>query len=343
MYGRKEVSKKEIFSQLNDYDLFHQYCAGFNKSGTKFSSEFRDDRNPSCVVGRYGSKLYYKDFAEPDNYDALGYIMRKYNTNFVQTLNMINRDFNLGLDPTCSLRDLPMTSAGITHGITIESIPVAPKIISIEKREWKAQDGKFWKDRYGITQATLRKYRVVPIKRYWTSGKDGHRTVTVGFYAYAFFCGYIDDGREAWKIYQPYKTQADGKWYSNVPGSFLQGYDELPHFGDNLIITAALKCVMVLDQAGWPAIAPHGENFKIPREFMVNLLRRFPNIIVLYDNDEAGKRAAASLAKEHPELKVAFLPEGTKDPSDFVETYDYDTLDQVIHEMVEDGMESNNT
>lgn len=346
MYGRGEVSKVAIVAAVSDYDLFRHYCSGFRAVNQKFSSEFRNDSDPSCIIGRWGDRLYYKDFAEPNNYDAFAYIMRKYGVNFMQALCMINRDFELGLGSTYPRSKLPMSGSapGVSYNVDIAQFSTAPTVLRIKARKWQAKDGEYWKHRYGISLDTLRKYKVVPIERYWYSGKKGHSMIITDFHAYAYFCGYMEDGRESWKIYQPYSNK--DKWMSNVPGKYLQGYDELPWVGDLLIITKSLKDVMVLDQMGYNAIAPHGENFAISEELMSTIRNRFERVVILYDNDGPGMRAAASLAQKY-ELECVFLPEGTKDVSDFVESYDYEGLDEVLTEMLKDdrreSMDSNNT
>lgn len=339
-YGRQQVGKESVLAQVTDYDLFRHYCGGFDVVNNKFSSEFREDTNPSCIIGRWGDKLYYKDFAEPNNYDAIAYIMRKHSVNFMQALCMINRDFDLGLGSTYPTSKLPMSGSvsGIHYNVDVRQFSAAPTILRIKARKWQAKDGEYWKHRYGISLDTLRKYRVVPIERYWYSGKKGHSMIITSFHAYAYFCGYMEDGRESWKIYQPYSNS--DKWMSNVPGKYLQGYDELPWLGDLLIITKALKDVMVLDQLGYNAVAPHGENFVISKELMATIRHRFTRVVILYDNDGPGIRAAEALARKH-ELEAMFLPEGTKDVSDFVESYDYDTLDQLLIEMMENDRREN--
>lgn len=340
MYGRKHVSKEEILSSITDYDIFRHYCTNFSTVNTKFSSEFRKDSNPSCIIGRYGQKLYYKDFAEPDSYDVIAYVMRKFTINYIQALNMISRDFQLDLSPTCSLRNLPINMngnhCGRVHNVDIMQFSVAPTVIKIKRRKWTVRDGKYWKDRYGITQRTLQKYRVIPVERYWMSGKKGHAMFPVSFHCYGYFCGYAEDGREAWKIYQPFK-KGIGKWMSNVPGKYLQGEDQLPWTGDLLIITKSLKDVMVLHQAGYHAVAPHGENFNVPEDVMARLRRRFTRIILLYDNDDAGIKASNSFIMKNPDIKSVILPtREAKDVSDYVEYKGYPALKEVLRRMLED-------
>jgi|TARA_B110000967_G_C18854889_1_gene546642 hypothetical protein len=344
-YGRKIVSKANILELINDYDIFQYYCKGFQTVNSKFSSEFRKDKDPSAVIGRWGEKLYYKDFAEPESYDCISYIQRKYNVTFGAALNLISRDFNLELSGTIPNSKLPISNPipGVSHNVDITQFSVAPTVIKIKARKWQKKDGDFWKKRFGITLASLRKFKIVPITNYWYSGKKGHSMTTTQYHAYAFFCGHLEDGRESWKIYQPYSTTI--KWMSNVPGKYLQGFDNLPSTGELLIITKSLKDVITLYQLGYSATAPHGETFPIEEEMMDELRSRFTKVVLLYDNDKAGKKAAALLSSLHS-IECIFMPEGTKDASDFVECYDYPALNEVLQQLLKDGeerMESRDT
>tara|TARA_R110000751_G_scaffold137248_3_gene240633 strand:- start:3319 stop:4335 length:1017 start_codon:yes stop_codon:yes gene_type:complete len=337
MYGRKIVNKLNLLGLVDDYDIFQHYCSNFRTVNIKFSSEFRNDSNPSCIIGKYGERLFYKDFAEPDSYDSIAYVMRKFSIGYGLALNTINRDFEMGLVYTCSISQLPISNSvsGVLHNVDISKFSSAPTVIKIRARQWEAKDGKYWKDKYGIEQRTLVKYQVVPVTQYWVSGRKGHHMVTTRYHAYAYFGGTTGDGREQWKIYQPYDRDG-GKWMSNVPGTCLQGFDQLPISDDVLIITKSLKDVMVIDELNLSAIAPHGENFAIADELMVELKLRFDEVVILYDNDEAGIIAANKLAQEYG-LRCIFLPTGTKDVSDFVESYDYNALEEVLQELLEDG------
>ena len=134
MYGREQVTKEGILSKINDYDIFQHYCGNFPGVNQKFSSELRNDVNPSCIIGRYGDRLYYKDFAVEGTHDCISYIMVKYGVNFAQALNMINRDFDLKLSATCIMSNLPISVGAIRHNVDIRQFSAAPTLIKVKAR-----------------------------------------------------------------------------------------------------------------------------------------------------------------------------------------------------------------
>ena len=149
----------------------------------------------------------------------------------------------------------------------------------------------------------------------------------------------MPDGREAWKIYQPYASK-ELKWRSNCPEDIIQGWNQLNATGDLVIITKSLKDVMVLDTLDFNAIAPQAESNNISPNLVRQLRERYKHVLLLYDNDEPGMKAADKLSLEH-DLPMFFMPEGSKDASDFVELYGMDMLSTYISEIY--GTYSNNS
>lgn len=78
----------------------------------------------------------------------------------------------------------------------------------------------------------------------------------------------------------------------------------LPESGDYVVITKSLKDVMVLYEFGIPAIAPISENCYLTEAQHAKLVRRFKHVVLLYDNDRAGKYNAIKFYRKHPELYV---------------------------------------
>ena len=87
-----------ILSKITEYDIFMYYCPSFKKLGQKFNSELRDDNNPTVSIIPYNGKLLYKDFGHSDHtFNCFSYIQYKYNCSFVDSLRIIDCDFNLEL------------------------------------------------------------------------------------------------------------------------------------------------------------------------------------------------------------------------------------------------------
>jgi len=324
---RKPLTKANVLEKVNQFDIFNSYCSPFNKLYATFRSEIRNDKNPTCSICKAGDKLIYKDFSEQETRDCFDYIQTKYGVTFIQALEMVNRDFNLNLLSTVTLSNDRVAVSKSNFNIT--DIPEQVVDIRVCTRKFNQNDKEYWYDKYGLHSATLEKFNIYPLSGFFINSVY----TACGSNVYGYFNGLLPDKREAWKIYQPYADKKL-KWRSNCPENIIQGWSQLQANGDLVIITKSLKDVAVLSQLEIPAVAPQAESNTISPNLVTNLRERFESVMLLYDNDEPGKVAAAKLAGQHS-LPVFFMPEGTKDASDYAELYGLEELNDYLTEIYE--------
>ena len=328
MYGKRELTLANIRSRVNDLDLFTYYCTPFKQINTMFCSELRQDKSPTCSIQAYEGRLFYEDFSTGDSFDDIGYIQHKYGISFRKALAYINRDFSLGFVssdmenvemPTMQFFGVPDKTVDINEFVKESAT------IKVQVRTWTEEDAKYWRDKYEFTSKQLEYFHVFPLRYFWINGKLYRcKNNTYGYYLGS------RDGLEKWKIYQPLASK-DIKWFSNISKADVQGYTQLPETGDVLYITSSLKDVITLRKLGLYAIAPSAESTVIPEDIISELKSRFKQLIIFYDNDEPGIKASNKHAKLYG-AKELFIPPflGVKDPSDFVEKYNYEELLKVV-------------
>jgi len=325
---RKPLCKTNILARVNQFDIFNCYCIPFKKLNKFFTSELREDKKPTCSICKLGEKLIYRDFIDRKTKDCFKYIQEKYSVTFLQAMEMINRDFNLKLLSSIKLHSNYAVEPKITN-FNLSEVEESVIDIRVCTRNWSEEDKQYWNGSYDVTLKTLKKFNIYPL-----SGFFINNTYTrCGNNVYGYYFGKFEDGREAWKIYQPFADR-DLKWRSNCPESIIQGYRELPKYGDLVIITKALKDIAVLNEIDIPAIALQAESLALPIKLVQDLKSRFKTILLLYDNDEPGKNAAKKLVAEHG-LTDIYMPECSKDASDFVENYDLEALNVYLSEIYE--------
>lgn len=318
MIVKKPVSKENILSKINAFDIFKKYISNFSEVGRHFTSDLRKDNNPTCVVAKIGDNLLYKDFAVPGCLNCFDYVMHKYSVTFYQALEIINLDFSLGLLPNIYLDHVP--SPAKVYNVDIDSLEKLPTEIRVSFRDWNLKDKKYWKDTFGITQKTLRYFQVYPLKGYWKNGEYQQcSSLTYGYYF-----GKYEDGRQGWKIYSPFEV-VHNKWRGNASQDIYQGESQLPWTSEILIITKSLKDVMVLYELGIPSVAPQAESIIITQEKYNMYRKRFKRIVLLYDNDGPGVKATERICSELG-IPHIYMPEGSKDASDFVKNHSLNQL-----------------
>jgi len=299
-----------ILGKITEYDIFTYYCPSFKTLGKKFRSELRKDNTPSASIVMWRNNLLYKDFGYPDHtFNCFGYIQFKYNVSFIQSLKIIDCDFNLNLSNKTEENLFTMGYLGYSQ--------IQPKfiekqtIIQKKHRPWNRKDANFW-GKYLVSKKILSMFAVEPISHFWINGtRFTCKSIT-----------YVFKFKNRYKIYSPYEVK--NKWLSNTKKTDIQGYNQLPDKGERLLITSSLKDVMCLHAAGYNAIAMQSE-MQIPEENLISeLKKRFTTVDVLYDNDfnkvnNPGQTMAKKICDLYG-LNNICLPETleSKDPSDLV-------------------------
>lgn len=133
-----------------------------------------------------------------------------------------------------------------------------------------------------------------------------------------YFYGYFRVDGTLYKIYMP-KNQ--NKKFIKIQ-NYVQGIDQLKYDSKYLIITSSLKdlmCFKTLNINNVECIAPDSENTMIREAVISTLIPKYSKIIVLFDNDEPGIKAAQKY-KEKYNFDYVIL-DMSKDLSDSIKDY----------------------
>jgi hypothetical protein len=311
------LKKEWVLLQVNEYELFRHYIKGFVEIDKLFCSEIRSDPKASCIISEYNYHLKYHDFGSNDSYNVFDYISNKYNTDHYGALEIIAKDF-LKYPEYISNSNPARYSFSYSDNTTI------PALIDIRVKPFIQLDYDYWYKKYEIDIDTLKYYNVFSIKSffikgYWYKSED---------LSFAYYFGEHNKVHR-YKIYQPLSQY---KWTSNTDANIIQGFNQLEQ-NDLLIITSSLKDVMCLYCAGFNAVALSSESTKLTNEHLEQLKTKTncKQIITLYDNDEPGKKYAELIKLEYG-IQSVFMPEGSKDPSEFVELYGLEKLREYVLE-----------
>ena len=314
-----ELSLDSILSKVTEYDIYSYYIGSSFKLGTVMSSPFRQDKNPSFGIFKSNkySTLLYKDYGTGNTGNCVQFVQELFNISYRDSLIKILGDL--------VNNNLRRSVEGISIKEDYESVST---IISIKKKNFCKIDDDYW-GQYGLLRDDLRHFNVFPIHYYWINEIVQPWTYNEANPGYAY------EIYNKYKIYKPLSPKK-WKWISNCGTYDIQGFEQLPHLDNLLIITKALKDVMVLYKLGYNAVAPQGENHSIPKDVMDNLLHRFTKIVVFYDNDEAGRKGANKIASKY-NLPTIFIPEGSsKDISDYRKDMGEEKTITLMKELIND-------
>lgn len=324
------VSKEFILSKISEADIFSRYLY-YPDLRLSFVNPFRDDKNPDCkfyISSNSSEKIRFKDFAYGYNWSCFDVVMIKYNLDFHTALQKIAIDFDL-----FNIQETNNTNIKIDDNIkqiskNLEIIAKKPEIVDlqIKKRRFNNLDLEYWEE-YNLQPKDL--YYVYPLdnvflnKRIIYSYNSSHIDPA---YAYAL-------GNGKYKIYFPNRKKKNNKSFRFLQsGSYTQGSRLLPKFINNkyelLFITKSYKDVLMLRKLGFYAIAPSSETSLINKEEFETYQSMFNNIVLFFDNDNAGIVNSNRFKDIYKIESQIFTPEGySKDISDFIKNEGEKNLD----------------
>ena len=269
-----------------------------------FCSPIRKDKNPTCSFYRNKrNELIFHDFGSGQHLNFIGVVEEMYHISYHQALLQIAKDFNLVKSNVVNIRHIDTIPKFENKG---------PANIRVKIKEFTESELKWWKS-FGITYKTLKRYHVYSCENVFLNDNlfTTNSKLTFGYY------GGKKNDVELWRIY--YSQRKKYRFLTNWPSKKIQGFDQLPKYGDILIITKSMKDVMAMYELGLTACSPNSETQFVSDSVLQQLKERFKHIIVMYDNDRAGLLNMAKLRHLHPELDYFCIPK--EYAKDFTDTY----------------------
>lgn len=320
---KPKLTKELILQRLSEETIM-EYYLGLHVTRGLVKSPFRNDRHPTCAFFRNSSgDLIFKDFSGDFYGNCFNVVMRKYNCSYYKALQIIANDFGIVKD-----NYLPSPKGQVSLSNT-KFEETKPSDIRVTVQPFTKEELLWWGE-YGISEETLEKFNVFSCKYLFLNGELFQVSNKKNF-IFGYYYGIEKDNRELWRIYFP--KQRDFRFLSNWKHNLIQGSKQLPDKGDIVVITKSMKDIMCLYELGVTAIAPNSETLFINEKQLQILKSKFQRIVVLYDQDRAGKYNMAKIRRKYPDLFYLVIPEKykAKDISDFYKLYGRDKSLELIN------------
>lgn len=281
------ISKESILDLVTQEEIFELVFNSLPEEFEYITSPFRIDKSPGCWFHYHtDGKLRFIDFANQtvvngismkniDCFDAVQVFFRI--PNFYLTLDFIYNTL--------------VVKKGINQSIIIRHKPVVQEKrqvkILIEPKLFELRDKNFW-TRFGITKAQLIEDRTYSFSRYHLlNTKKGNFSSISQDIAYSF--NDFPQGRK--KLYFP-KKEKSNRFISTCTKNDIGGMSSLAPFGRQLVITKAYKDWRVLKNQGKHTVWFQNEGAIPDIDLLIMLVKRFREVIVFFDNDNAGIQAS---------------------------------------------------
>jgi len=328
--GSSSITLKDLYSKISDEDIVQKYF-GVEKVPYMILSPLRREKNPSFgfFYGKDGN-IFYKDFVTGNKGSIIKLLQEYFRIPYNDIIDMLIHDFK-GYNITYK----PITK--ISEPLKVDKRATKTFIdLKVKIRDFKPYDIEYWAS-YGISEKWLKWANIYPIQTLFIFKTDGKGNLTKHIVrpdklAYSFV--EFKDDKESFKIYQPYSIHY--KWLNNHNSSVWDLWDKLPKQGDKLIITSSRKdAVCLWANTGIPSVALQSESH-LPKPHVVRqLINRFKNIYVLYDNDLVGQTYSEQLCEKYNFnfIEIPWEYE-SKDPSDTCKNHGVEVFKIVINQLI---------
>lgn len=306
--GEPSMTLEELLNKVSEFDVLNHYF-GVDELPVIINSPLREDRKPSFgLYSSDGRRVHFVDYATRDRgglWDLLGLY---WGVSYREVLTRVWEDLpNFSSTNPIKVKDAEHSNK-VLHKQS-KSIDLKCKV-----RPWAKHDIEFWKS-FGISLEWLEYADVYPIS---------HKIVIKNGYTYVFNAdkhayAYVErkEGKITLKIYQPFNTKGY-KWSNRHDRSVISLWTKVPEFGTRICICASMKDALCLwANTGIPAIAIQGESYGMSETAVSELRRRYREVYILLDNDEAGLIDGEKLS-ESTGFTNLILPDnyGAKDIAD---------------------------
>ena len=334
-YVDENLNAQTILQQYSQEEIIKIVFGEYPNYGKMYSSPFRNDDHPGCVFEhRENGMIYFVDWADnPVNRDCFQIIMDKFNIEFVDALRYItyyftNHDLVIEVEP----------NQNIINEYQRKPKPKFPILYKV--RNFGKIDTIEW-GKCGISIEDLMEDGVKAISAYkfFSFKRQCYMYIMCNnspqSYVYTeFISGHV-------KIYRPHIKDA-GKWTTNCSQNDIGNYINLPLTGKQLIITKSYKDCRVLRNLGYTAIWFQNEGMFPDDWFFKDIIPRFSDIVILFDNDNAGIKNAKKLVeifkKFKKRVRMIYSPySNAKDPAEIYEIHGINNLKQFLNETIRCG------
>lgn len=325
--GRKKINltPNSILDKITEFDIYKFYMPHDNwKINVVTYSPFRNEKNPSFIIGYKGKALTFHDFSDSSKKGGcFDFVIMLFNlTSLNEALLMIDRDFDLGIVSASSTKNYERIVADYTQPIATSKREF---FIQVKTRKFTHEELAYWNGYYQDID-DLRANNVYSIDTvYLNKQKFPIKDSELRF-------GYLYEGY--WKIYRPFADKKN-KWMpNNVPITMMDGLNDIKDC-DVAFINKSKKDYMVMKKVVPCCCAVQNEGMGCFSEENIEYLKENSDKQILsFDSDEAGVKNSQLITEkfgfEYCNVPRIYLGEGIKDWSDLAKTHGLKTIEKYL-------------
>ncbi len=325
--GKKyvRISAELILSKISEYDIFRFYMPNNGwKLGQATYSPFRDEKNPSFLVGVRGDTIMFIDFGDTSmKGDCFEFVKKLYNIpTFHEVLIKIDNDFNLGIGSGSDSKEYKKIIKSYSQP---EMVSKDYSFIQVKTRSFTHEELAYWNEYYQDIE-DLKANNVFSIAEVYLNKKR----IVIPDNELRF--GYLYDGH--WKIYRPFSDRR-WKWMpNNVPITAMDGKDDITNCNvafinkskkDYMVMKKLYPCCCAVQNEGMGCFSDENVQF---------LLDNSSRQILSFDSDETGvsnsKKITEMFGFDYCNVPRQFLKDGIKDWADLAKVHGLKVIEEYL-------------
>jgi hypothetical protein len=321
---RLKLTAESILEKISDYDIFMRYMPDKSwKLNRVTYSPFRQERNPSFLIGNKHGFISFIDFADTNlrgNCFHFVKLLFSFATHD-DVLRHIDKDFGLGI---LSCNDTEEYKQIVSQYKQPE-ITKRNSLIQVITRKFNTTELEYW-NQYHQSVDDLRANNVYAIKKVYLNKQLFYIKET------ELTFGYLYDGH--WKIYRPYGDKKN-KWVpNNVPITAMDGKEDISNC-KVAFINKSKKDYMVMKKVFPCSCAVQNEGIGcFSHENLEFLKANSDKQILSFDSDVTGVQNSQQITKlfdfEYANVPRKYLKEGIKDWADLAKAHGLLTIENYL-------------
>jgi DNA primase len=321
----EQLNFETVLSKISEYDIFRWYMPNKKWEVNRVTySPFRNESRPSFTIYSKDGRLFYLDFSDAHyRGNCFNFIMQLFNVSHIECLEMIDKDFNLGIRIK-KRDDLPSHTEIVSRYKQPEKLEKKYSHIQVITRKFTNEELEYW-NQYHQDIEDLKENNVYSIKKLYLNRSIVHLKET------ELRFGYFYDGH--WKIYRPFSK--DSKWFpNNTPITTMDGKDNLDKT-KMAFINKSKKDYMVMKKIYPHSCAVQNEGVACFSEENVDFLKHNSSSQILsFDSDVPGVKNSKMVTEmfnfDYCNVPKYYLQEGIKDWADLAKKYGMQIIEHYL-------------
>ena len=320
------LTPEKILEKITEYDIFKYYMPNTDwEPNVVTFSPFRNERNPSFVIGNKHGRLTFIDFADTSKRGScFDFVKMSFNLkDLKEVLSLIDRDFGLGLSRETNTEQYKRI---VSQYIQPVRAVKAYSNIQVIVKSFTNDELAYW-NQYHLSLDDLKANNVYSISKVYLNKQLCPAPLS------ELRFGYLYDDK--WKIYRPHAKDKKSKWVpNNVPITAMDGKDDIKGC-DVAFINKSKKDYMVMKKLFPCSCAVQNEGLGCFSPENVEYIKsNSASQILSFDADVTGVENSQQITKifdfDYCNVPRKYLSEGIKDWADLARAHGMQAIEDYL-------------